>query len=294
MTPYIFDNAAEAETAERFNSLDALYNFRTFRFLETTGIGPGWHCLEVGGGSGAVAAWMAQRVQPSGQVLVTDVDPRFMERSAWRRPANMHVRRHDIGTDSLPERAFDLIHARLVLCHVPQRHEVLTRLVASLKPCGWLVIEEFDGRLVDRAIPTADPADAERVRKFAGALWRLMDERGFEADWPRRVYRHLKAAGLTEVGMEGHLAVYEGGSPGARMDAANLAQIRGEAVAKGLITDAEVDAALARLDASDFAVFSPVMFTAWGRRPQFTADRASTSVGWSDAGNDKRLVKRIS
>ena len=48
--PYIFDNAAEAETAERFASLDALYNFRTFRFLETTGIGPGWHCLEVGGG----------------------------------------------------------------------------------------------------------------------------------------------------------------------------------------------------------------------------------------------------
>ena len=99
MTPYIFDNAAEPETAERFNSLDALYNFRTFRFLETTGISPGWRCLEVGGGSGSVAAWMAERVGPSGRVLVTDVDPRFMERSPRRRPANMEVRRHDIGAD---------------------------------------------------------------------------------------------------------------------------------------------------------------------------------------------------
>ena len=119
--PYLFDNAAEAETAERFASLDALYNFRTFRFLETTGIGPGWRCLEVGGGSGSVAAWMADRVGPSGYVLVTDIDPRFMEGSAYRRPAHMELRRHDIGTDPLPEQAFDLIHARLVLMHVPRR-----------------------------------------------------------------------------------------------------------------------------------------------------------------------------
>jgi hypothetical protein len=42
-------NAAEAKTAERFASLDALYNTtsRTFRFLETAGIGPGWCCLEI-------------------------------------------------------------------------------------------------------------------------------------------------------------------------------------------------------------------------------------------------------
>jgi len=266
MMSYIFNNAAEAVTAERFHSLDALYNFRTFRFLETTGISPGWRCVEVGGGSGAVATWMAERVGPSGQVLVTEVDPRFMERSARRRPANMEMRRHDIGTDTLPERAFDLIHARLVLGHVPQREEALKRLVASLKPRGWLVIEEFDGRLIDRAIPTALTADAERFRKMFRALARLMDDRGFETEWPRRLYGHLKAAGLVEVGMEGHLAVREGGSPGSRLDAANFTQVRGEAVAKGLISGAEIDAVLERLAAPDFAVFSPVMLTAWGRR----------------------------
>ncbi|HWE15787.1 MAG TPA: hypothetical protein VG758_01190 [Hyphomicrobiaceae bacterium] len=99
MTTYLFDNAAEDETAKRFASVDALYNFRTFRFLETAGIGPGWHCLEVGGGSGAVAAWMAERVRPS--------------RSVLGRQAHLELRRHD---DPLPEEAFDLIHARLVLC----------------------------------------------------------------------------------------------------------------------------------------------------------------------------------
>jgi len=67
--------------------------------------------------------------------------------------------------------------------------------------------------------------------------------------------------------------VSEGGSLGASLDAANFAQVRREAVAKGLVTDAEIDAVLARLNAPDFALFSLVMFTAWGRRPALTADR---------------------
>jgi hypothetical protein len=94
----------------------------------------------------------------------------------------------------------------------------------------------------------------------------LMEERGFEVEWARRLYGRLKAAGLTEVGMEGHVAVCKGGSLGASLEAANFAQVRQEAVAKGLITDAEIDAVLARLDAPDFAFFSLVMLTAWGRR----------------------------
>src|SRR5262249_55750243 len=36
----------------------------------------------------------------------------------------------------------------------------------------------------------------------------------------------------------------------------------------GLITDAEIDFVVTPLESPDFAVFSPVMFTAWGRRPQ--------------------------
>src|SRR5262245_1170388 len=278
MNSYIFGNAAETETAERFATLDTLYNFRTFRFLETAGIGPGWHCLEVGGGSGSVAAWMAERVGPSGSVLVTDIDPRFMEGSAYRKPAHLELRRHDIGTDPLPEQAFDLIHARLVLMHVPQRREALARLVAALKPRGWLVIEDFDGHVIDRTIPVAEPAAAALFKRVAGALVTLMEERGFEVEWARRLHGRLKTAGLTEVGMEGHVAVSEGGSLGASLDAANFAQVHREAVAKGLVTDAEIDAVLARLNAPDFALFSLVMFTAWGRRPGFAASESDHAL----------------
>ncbi|HWE15737.1 MAG TPA: hypothetical protein VG758_00935 [Hyphomicrobiaceae bacterium] len=67
--------------------------------------------------------------------------------------------------------------------------------------------------------------------------------------------------------MEGHIAVREGRSPGAALAAATFAQMRDEAVAKGLIADAKVDAVPACLGDPDFSIFSPVMFTAWGRRP---------------------------
>jgi len=267
MKTYIFDNAAETETAQRFDSLDTNYNPRTFRFLETAGIAPGCQCLEIGGGSGSVAACMAERVGPRGSVLVTDIEPRFIERSPCRTLANIELRRHDIGVDPLPESAFDLVHARLVLLHVPQRHLALEKLIRSLKPGGHLVIEEFDGRLFDRTTPLPDAPAAKSFRRVIDALFQLMDERGFDIDWPRGLYRRFKTAGLTDVGMEGHVSVREGASPGAALDAANLMQIRKEAVAKGLVTDAEIDAALAGLASESFAMFSPIMFTAWGRRP---------------------------
>jgi ubiquinone/menaquinone biosynthesis C-methylase UbiE len=277
MNTYIFDNRAEAETAQRFDSLDALYNPRTFQFLTATGIGRGWSCLEVGGGSGSVAAWMAEQVGPSGSVLVTDIEPRFIERSGYESLSNLQLRRHDIGADPLPEAAFDLIHARLVLLHVQNRHQALDNMVGALKPGGHLVIEDFDARLVDRTIPTQDAAAAAAFRRATAALGRLMDERGFDAEWPRSLYRRFKAAGLSDVGMEGHLAVREGAT--ARLDAANITQVRNEAIARGLVTAADIDAALSNLAAPGMAVFSPIMFTAWGRRPLTSALAPRTARG---------------
>jgi hypothetical protein len=152
---------------------------------------------------------------------------------------------------------------------VPQRLDTLARLVSALKPRGWLVIEDFDGRVIDRTVPMPDAETAALYKRVAGALVTLLEDRGFEVEWGRRLYGRLKAAGLAEVGMEGHLAVWAGGSLGASLDAANFAQVRREAVAKGrLVTDAEIEAVLARLNAPDFALFSLVMFTAWGRRPE--------------------------
>ena len=65
--------------------------------------------------------------------------------------------RHDITADAIPLARYDLIHARLVLSHLPQRREVLVRLTQALRPGGWLVIEDFCHAFERAASPPTPP-----------------------------------------------------------------------------------------------------------------------------------------
>jgi ubiquinone/menaquinone biosynthesis C-methylase UbiE len=267
MSNYIFDNSAD-QTIQRFSSLEELYDPRTIQRLQATGVGPGWQCWEVGAGGGSIASWLANCVGPSGTVLVTDIDRRFLEKNAGLDHANVEILHHDVGVDPMPSRTFDLIHARLVLVHVPTREQALERLVAALKPGGWLVIEDFDPSVVDPTDPIADETDAVLYRKMNGALYKLMVARsgGLAVGWGHSLFRRMQACGLAEVGMEGFMAVRKGGSPGARLIAANFEQIRTEAVAAGLVTDDDVARVLVLLADPAFAVQATTMFSGWGRK----------------------------
>src|SRR3954452_15906451 len=152
LNKYVFDNAA-TQAQQRFESLEALYDDRTKRFLSATGVSQGWHCLEVGAGGGSVASWMADRVGATGRVLVTDIDPSHLSQLESVSRPNVEVQVHDVGVDAIPETTFDLIHARLVLIHVPQREAALARLVNALKPGGWIVVEDYVQEFIDRGFP---------------------------------------------------------------------------------------------------------------------------------------------
>lgn len=211
MSNYIFDNAGQ-QAGQRFSSLETLYDPWTIRHLEATGIGTGWRCWEIGGGGGSIAAWLGERCGPSGHVLVTDIDPRYLVESAPLDCSHIEIQRHNIGTDPLPAQPFDLIHARLVFIHVPTREQALQRMVTALKPGGWLVVEDFDTTLIDPRYATTDAAAAELFQKVAAAQRRLMAARSGElaSTWGRSLYRRLRAHGLVNVGMEGYLAVRAG------------------------------------------------------------------------------------
>ena len=263
MTNYIFDNAAERETAQRFASLQSLYDPITTRHLAATGLAPGWRCWEIGGGSGSIGLWLSGSVGSEGHVLMTDIDPRFL---AERGGGNLEVRRHDVGLDPLPDAPFDLIHTRLVLIHVPQREATISRLVEALKPGGWLVVEDYDTMIIDRALSCANAHDAETVRRCFGALRSLMELRGMDLSWGRSLYTRLVGAGLANVEADAHFEFRRGGSTGARLDKANLCQVREQLLDQQLITSEELDRLLQLLDEPDFVVASPVMFSARGQR----------------------------
>jgi SAM-dependent methyltransferase len=116
---------------------------------------------------------MAERAGPGGRVLATDVDPRWLQTGAL---PQLEVLAHNVTSDPLPEAAFDLIHERLVLVHLPSRDAVLNRLATALKPGGWLVLEEFGNELPICLDPVND--DERTFNKVGHALAQALHSRG--------------------------------------------------------------------------------------------------------------------
>lgn len=131
----------------RLQALEEINNPRTFELLKNKiGIQPGWICLDAGSGLGLVAEWMAEQVGSSGKVVATDIEPRFLKE---KESSNLQVLRHDITKDPLPDDYYDLIHARNLLMHLPDKESVIKRLVQALKPGGTLVVDDmgiFEGQ----------------------------------------------------------------------------------------------------------------------------------------------------
>lgn len=256
---YILDNAG-AETARRFPALSAAFDPGTIRHLETIGVSVGWRCLEVGGGGGSISKWLAGRIAPIGRVLVTDLDPRFLDAAGL---PNVDVARHDIVSDPMPEGGFDLVHARLVLLHIPEREKALARMVTALKPGGWILDEEFDYSVYP------DPAQfpGEVLSKTHQAMIRLMEDRGVDRKFGRGLFGRLRALGLVDVAAEGRTFLWPAGSPGTALMRANYEQLRIAMIAAGYLTQLEFERDIAGLEDANFLMPSPVLWAAWGRKP---------------------------
>lgn len=257
---YVLDNAAE-EASARFAALPRLYDPGTIRHLEQLGVAAGWRCLEVGGGGGTIAAWLCDRVGPTGHVLATDVNTRFLDR--LRHP-NLEVRRHNVASDPLPDGAFDLVHLRLVLMHLPQRDHVLERLANVLLPGGWLLAEEFDS-LSMPPDPNVNPA--ETLLETDIAMREVMTAGGVDLRYGRFLPARLRTLGLVEVDAEGRVPLWRGRAAGGDLLRANFAQLREAILATGRLTVEEFERDLKRLDDEAFMRPSPLMWAAWGRRP---------------------------
>jgi SAM-dependent methyltransferase len=257
---YAFEHAGQP-ASDRFDALAALYDETTQRHLRARGLGPGWRCLEVGAGGGSVALWLSEQVGPAGHVLATDLNVDYLERLQG---GNLEVQRHNIVSDPLPDAAFDLAHTRLVLVHIPEREAVLERLIGALKPGGWLVLEEFDSR---STVPVAFDNPAETEVRLVSAIQQGLASHGADTALGRRLPGRLRALGMRDVGAEGRVFYWQGGSTWAGLHRTNALRLRSEIVGSGMMTDDEFERELARLDDPEVLAPSPTMWTVWGRRP---------------------------
>src|SRR5262245_38050415 len=116
-------------------------------------------CLEVGAGAGSYARWLAGQVGEGGEVLAIDIKPDLL--AADRNPARLTARQVDItNEEQLRDRVgggWDLIHARLVLGHLPGRVTVLRNLAQLLAPGGVLLVEDWFRATEDPVLCAPNP-----------------------------------------------------------------------------------------------------------------------------------------
>jgi ubiquinone/menaquinone biosynthesis C-methylase UbiE len=175
------------------------------------------------------------------------------------------VRRHDVATDDPPGAAFDLVHARLVLVHVVNRETALDTMVKSLRPGGWLVLEEADPELQPLACPDEVGPEQVLANKLKGAFRTLMTERGVALSFARTLPRRLRSAGLVEVQSDGFFPL--GGRACSELERATTEQIRSRLISAGLATSEEIDQHLVNLAAGLLDIATSPMISAWAQKP---------------------------
>jgi SAM-dependent methyltransferase len=260
---YAFDNAA-TQTEDRFHVLSDVYDPPSWAALSRTGLAPGSRCLEIGGGSGSIGARLAAAVGPTGSVMITDIDTRLMH-GLEAEHDNVEVVRHDVRADALPPARFDLVHARLVLLHLPERQEVLDKIILALRPGGWLVLEEFDcGWTPVLAAPSADAAAL--FDTVHSALLGVLSQAGADPLWGRGIHSAIARRGLEITSTTIHAEAWTGGDAAIGLHRANTEQVRDELRAAG-VDDRTLHEFWALLDDPSFTVTSYPLVSTVARKP---------------------------
>jgi SAM-dependent methyltransferase len=212
-----------------------------------------------------VARWLADRVGPTGRVVATDLDPRFL---ADHGRDNLDVWSHDIVTGPLEPASFDLVHGRAMLEHIGERDTALRNMIEAVRPGGWIVLEDVD--LAATVAPTltglGDGGEfADLYARIFAAISAAYRSIGADPVFGGRLPHTLRAAGLVDVGAQVFAPLLRGDGPNGWVYL-SLDQLGPRLVAAGLVTDTELRRSL-QLLAAGATYLPPVMISAWGRRP---------------------------
>jgi SAM-dependent methyltransferase len=262
---YLFGQVREHERA-RLAGLSAQFDPVTVRHLASVGVAAGWHCLEVGAGAGSIARWLAATVGSTGRVVATDLDIQFLD--DLPRPP-VEVVRHDITGDPVEQDAFDLVHARAVLEHLPRRSEVVPRLLSALRPGGVLMLEDivFGAALLPvSGWIVSPPSKADAFSRVIPAMAAGFRAVGADPEFGLELPGALAAAGLREVGAELTCRLVHGGSEESAFYTMALRDLGPRLIAAGLLTEQDLAEPFAFVQDPVSRWFSLGMVTAWGWR----------------------------
>ena len=260
---YLFNNDWK-HASSRLAGLERVEDEHTFRILDRLHIAEGGRCLEVGAGAGSVAARLCELVGPRGSVVATDIDTRLLSQANL---PQLEIRGHDIARDDLETNAFDLVHARHVLVHLPKDllPAALSKLVASLSTRGVMLVEE-SSFLSARAEPSVEVRRRELYEAVLSRLHELYAEGGMLLDLGYQLFDMLGRVGFHCDGAEGRLRIVRGGSPEAQFHKQTFTQLRSAVLESSPSAAQRYDAFLRLHDDQQFAYRTRTTVATWGRK----------------------------
>ena len=266
LSGYVMADTESSRESDRLALLEATRDRGTIVCLEALCVGEGWRCLEVGAGRGSIARWLADRVGPTGSAVAADIDPRFLTAM----PPNVEVRALDIRDGELERGAFDLVHCRVLLMHLPDPGSVLERLAGALLSGGVLLAEEGDYGLYQYGgRPNADELTALAHR----ALQAVTQAGVMDAFLGRRLPAMLADRGLELLGAQVDTPVSRPGDPAYEFARASALDSLPRLIAAGAMPDADLTR-LQRFYADPGSlVTGPSLVSAWGSAPREEDER---------------------
>jgi tRNA (cmo5U34)-methyltransferase len=106
---------------------------------------PDWRVLDYGAGTGLLTLHLQPRVA---SLVALDASTGMLDKLRQKLDAdrinNVQTRHWDLQAQPFPETGFNLIVSSMTLHHLRDVPLVLNRLVALLKPGGWLAVADLD------------------------------------------------------------------------------------------------------------------------------------------------------
>lgn len=261
-----------AHEYERLRGQARVWEDAAGRVLDQAGVSAGARCLDAGCGPGETMQLLAERAGPAGEVVGLDADPVIgaqaltMLRSSGYR--NCSFRAHDLTADEpVPGAPFDLVYARLLLFHLPERTAVLARLWDAVAPGGCLVVQDYDLRGLGPVPEVASFSEALRIMRAA------LVAAGCDVVTGARLAEIFAAAGAGEPDGTDVAGRIEPLGTGQALIVNTFRSVLGSAVAHGITTEDGAAATMGTIsfDATRLAgrpMLWPLLISAWKRKAQ--------------------------